>query len=95
MLVSHIGDVEAAGKAEGGAATCYAWCHTTPPPKNIKTSSEDKSGETRQLSVLWKISGKQSAEGTDKYSMAPLESGRFNILSQGVTEDLCMGKDFG
>lgn len=27
--------------------------------------------------------------------MAPLESGWFNILSQGVTEDLCMGKDFG
>lgn len=87
---------------QGGGELLHATSDVTGLPK--KTVSKDKSGHGPKVikvapcctSLFYgRTQKKLSTEGTVKYSMAQLKSGRFNILSQRVAEDLCLGEDSG
>lgn len=96
MLKSHVKDAEAADKAEG---SCYM------PRVMSQHSQKYKSGHGAEiikvapllhfLCFYGRTQKKQSTEETVKYAMAQLMSWLFNILSQRVTEDLCLGEDSG
>lgn len=86
-LMSHVGDAEAADKAEGS-------CYMPHMMSQRSQKQKDKSGTMLLFSVLWKNSGKQSTEGAVKYSTAQLESGRFNISITKGHEGPLPGRGF-
>lgn len=101
-LVLHKGATGAAEQAR--RELLHATCDVAPFPhiqeclyKKKRRLSEEMSGTTLELFFFFHGRSQENnpLEGTDKHSSVLLRHGPFNVLSQGVLEDLCVGKDFG
>lgn len=91
----------------GGAATCYMWCRSI--PRYIGMSIKKKNTQTLVWRDVWfhtrpffsfffSLTEAQENNPLGELMNAPRRRsglGDFHVRSQGVTEDLSVGKDFG